>query len=117
MAFLTIAAVDYDVIGEGANRLQDIDVGNRNSRAFAGNLRVSVRAVKRQWEFALAPMAPAAVTTLRTNIALGAIVACSGTLLGGAVNCQVTITGEEFIQDGSNLASYQSLLRVHVEES
>jgi hypothetical protein len=115
MAFLTVAGITLEVQLAGAARLENIYVGSK-SRAFAGNLRSSIRAEKRAWQFTTPPMATADVATLRTAIANGAFVTVGGTLIGADTLCTVVIASEELLPTVSP-TTYQSVLALKIEEA
>lgn len=84
----------------GATEAEVIRVGEA-TRAFAGNLRSTVRSVRRSWHFTLAPMTDAALTTLRATCEAGAFVTCAGDALGGSYTCEVRITDAPYLEDGA----------------
>lgn len=113
-AFLTVAGIPLEVQLTGASRLENIYIGSK-SRAFAGNLRSSVRGEKAAWSFTLPPMTPAAIAALRAAIANGAFVTVGGILVGADTLCTVTLTGEEKLPT-VDTATYQAVLQLHIEE-
>jgi hypothetical protein len=114
MAFLTVAGIPLEVQVTGGKRAENFYVGAA-SRAFAGNMRSSVRAEKGAWTFITPPMTPAAVTALRAAIVNGAFVAVGGVLVGADKTCTVAITDEEFMPT-VDAATYQSILSLKVDE-
>jgi hypothetical protein len=82
MPFATIAGNTYAVQVAGAMEEGTEQIGQVR-RAFGGNYRRSVRAEKGVFHFTLAPILPAALATLKTNIALGVLVTCTGDFNGG----------------------------------
>lgn len=117
MAHLTIGALDVSVQESGAQRNENVDIGKRITRAFAGNARSSVRAFKKSWEFTTGPMSRAEVIALRALIDGGGFVNCTGEFLSGLiVSCSITINDEEYLLDATQPTSYQSVLRLRLEE-
>ena len=100
MAFLVIAGQTIDVLLDEASERAPERIGSV-TRAFDGGLLTQVRAEKRSGAFTTAPMTRAAYETLRTNTALGAIVACSGDALPAATNCLVEIGEAKYIEDAA----------------
>ena len=80
MAALTIGATGLECSDGGEG--EPIPIG-AESRAFAGNLRNTVRGQKRTFNFVTAPTTEATWDTLRAAIANRTQVTCSGTLLSG----------------------------------
>lgn len=99
MITVDIAGSSYEVIDEGAEQLEDIEIGIRK-RAFAGNMRSSVRVVKREWRFPLLPMTNAVLAVLKTAVERGKIVSCGSVLMGVTLNCTVKVGVAPFIYKG-----------------
>ena len=114
MAFLTVAGIALEVQLAGAGRPENLYIGSK-SRAFAGNLRSSIRAEKRAWSFTTPPMTTADVTTLRAAIANGAFVPVGGTLIGADTTGTVVIASEDYLPTVSP-TTYQSVLQLKIEE-
>jgi hypothetical protein len=93
MSFLTIAGTDI-LVADGSFKENALEQNGSMSRAYAGNLRSTVRWEKRSWQLNTLPMLSAAAATLKSAVALGVVVACSGTAIGSTMNCIVTI-GEQ----------------------
>lgn len=98
--FLTIAGTDYEVIDESAEEQEGRYIG-AVTQMFDGSAVSSIRARKRDWQLPLLPMDNTALATLRSAIALGAIVSCTGDFLPGTVSCTVKITRATFIHQGA----------------
>lgn len=113
MAFLIIAAVTVDVQTNGARELPPIEVG-RSRRAFAGNLRTTVRAIKRVWVFTTREMLDSEITTLRNAAPYGSFVACSGDALPAAATYEVTYKGGPFVETGNPY--YKRIQEIQVQE-
>lgn len=96
MPFLTIASVNVPVGVQGARETEPELIGS-DSRAFAGNLRTTVRAEKRGWEVTTTPITEAELTTLRAAIANGAHVSVTGDAIGATVTCRVRLTGASYV--------------------
>jgi hypothetical protein len=105
MAMLSIAAVAYDVLTDGAAQDEDERMG-QSVRAFDGTLRSTLRTPKRVWQFTLGPLTETEYQTLRTNVGAGLQVACAGDALGVIVTCEVTITGAPYLQDASQTSDF-----------
>lgn len=89
MPALVIAGITVPVLDGGASE-QVVRIGTQQ-RAYAGNLLTAIRAEKREWAIASTLVTQAEANTLRAAVALGAHVACSGDMLGGAVTCSVEV--------------------------
>lgn len=100
MAFLTLGATEVWVDTRGATEPEVIRVGE-STRAFAGNLRSTVRAVKRNWRFTGAPMSESAFAALRATFEAGDFVTCFGDALGGTYECEVRVTDAGYVEDGT----------------
>jgi hypothetical protein len=103
MAFLTIGGTTYQVLDDGASENPLAHVIGHEDRAFAGNLRSTVRGEKREWgPFRLLDsggdfMTEAEYQTLRSATAAGVFLTCSGDALNGAsVSCRVRITAAAY---------------------
>lgn len=89
---ITIAGTTIDLQegGEG----EPISIGEQ-SRAFAGNLRSSVRGEKRTFSGVSAPTLEATWDTLRAAVAQGAQIAVSGpTLSGDSITASVKMSAK-----------------------
>lgn len=113
MAFLTIAAVNVDVLTSGARELPPAEVG-KAKRAFAGNLRTSMRSIKRVWSFSTADMTDAQITTLRNAAPHGSFVTCSGDSLPASATYEVTYPGGTFVESGNPY--YKRSIEIRVQE-
>lgn len=93
--FLSVAGITVHTARTQA--VETIDRIGSSSRAYAGNLRSTVRAEKRTWKITTTPMLTADSTTLRAAVALAAQVTCSGNMLGGSVTCEVEVVDGQYI--------------------
>jgi hypothetical protein len=94
MAVLVSAGITVPVIAPGATK--DIVRLGTSSRAYAGNLRSSVRAEKREWEVLTSMLTQAEAVTLEAAVASAAQVSCSGDLLGATITCEVTVGKQQY---------------------
>lgn len=115
MGFLTVAGIPLDVQTTGAMQREPTRIG-ASTRAFSGALRSSVRAEKREWAFTLAPLPVASANALRSAVANGALVACSGDALGATITCEVTVTSDEPVPDGAQAVGFQRILTLRLLE-
>lgn len=100
MPFLTIAAVTYPVLTDGASESEPAFGGLLYETAWDGTAQVTSAPERRARQFTLAPMTEIQEQTLRNNINAG-IVVVGGDAMGGAPkNCVVRITGSDYIDDG-----------------
>lgn len=113
MAFLTIAGVNVDVLTTGAHELPPVEIG-KSKRAFAGNLRTSMRSIKRLWSFTTRDMTDAEITTLRTAAPHGNFVTCSGDALPASALYEVTYPGGPFVETGNPY--YKRSIEIRVQE-
>ena len=90
MAFLVVGGVTVHVATSGATKKAIERIGS-STRAFAGNLRTTVRAEKRAWQFTTHWLTNTDAAALETAVALGAHVVCSGDALGGSITCEGTL--------------------------
>jgi hypothetical protein len=97
MAFLTIAGVTVPVSISGAAEKQKETVGS-DSRAYAGNLRSTVRAEKRNWQFTTKTLSTVDDAALVAAVAGGVFVTCAGDALGVSVTCRVTVTDGPYVK-------------------
>jgi hypothetical protein len=88
--FLTIATIPV-LVAECSFKENPLEQNGSASRAYAGNLRSTIRWEKRSWQVTTLPMLTADANTLKAAIALGAVVACAGNALGSTINCIVTV--------------------------
>ena len=95
MSFLVIAGTTVKVARTSA--AETIERIGTSSRAYAGNLRSTVRSEKRTWKVTTTPMIAADAATLRAAIALAAQVTCTGNMLGGSVTCEVEMTDGPYV--------------------
>lgn len=101
MPFLTVAGVTVPVFVENEAEMKEEIVGD-SGRAFAGNLRGTVRARKRIWgPIVTKPMPRADADTLYTTLKGAPPLACAGDLLGGAVSCWVMAIGRRSVTSGA----------------
>lgn len=99
MAFLTIAGITYEVLTRGADEQRRVTVGSRK-RAFAGNLRSTIKAVKREWRLTVGPLTQSGLSQLRSLVAGSTVQAIGGDLVQGvSTNCIVQITGHDFVNE------------------
>jgi hypothetical protein len=114
MAFLTIAGKNYIVAYGNANEDAPTFIGAL-SRAFAGNLRRTVRAAKRQWSFTLGPMHYYEYNALRTDVVSAANVTVTGDALESInYTCAVILGEAGYIPDDP---LYRRMVRVTVIEA
>lgn len=106
----------YEVIDEGAEQLEDIEIGQRR-RAFAGNMRSSVSATKREWKFPLLPnMTTAQLEDLRATVAHGRQVMCGDAvndLMGIQLLCTVKLSAAPYVYRG---VTYERGVTVTISE-
>lgn len=88
MAFLVIAGITVPVSGVVTKAREQ---GGLTSRAFAGNLRSTVRWSKRTWVATTKILPEIDALALEAAIADGEFVTCSGDYLGGDVTALVTL--------------------------
>lgn len=95
MSFVVVAALVVPVMeGQAVERV--VRIGSSN-RAYAGNLRSTVRAEKREWQITTGLLTITEANTLKAAVALAAQVACSGDALGGSVTCEVEVGDGAYI--------------------
>lgn len=100
MAFLTIAGQTILVDARSTGELAPTEIGAM-ARAYSGNLRTSIRATKRAWQFQTVEWAQSNIDTFKANCLNGAIVACNGDFNNNvAVNCKVTFLGTAYVPGG-----------------
>lgn len=92
-AFLTIGAITV-LVADGTFKENPLEQNGSMSRAYAGNLRSTVRWEKRSWQVTTLPMLVASANTLKAAVALGTAVSCAGNALGATISCIVTL-GEQ----------------------
>lgn len=83
MSFLTLAGVTVPTSVSGVQEGAIEQIGSE-SRAYAGNLRSTVRGQKRNWSVTTRPLTSTEESNIRSAIATGAFVTMSGDLIGGA---------------------------------
>lgn len=83
MSFLTLGGVAVPVSPNGAQEGAIEQIGSE-SRAYAGNLRSTVRDEKRNWSFTTRSLSSSEESNIRAAIANGAFITMSGDILGGA---------------------------------
>lgn len=115
MPFLTIGTyTDVPIAIDGARQVESELVGEIE-RAFAGNLRSTVRAAKRVWEVTTGALSLTEANQLRSQASFTAAVNCSGDLMTGAtVSCFVTITESEYIPD--SLTTQRQIMQLRIQE-
>jgi hypothetical protein len=113
VAFLILGGVSVDALTSGAREGQPIEIG-RSRRAFAGNLRSSLRSIKRMWSFVTRDMTDAEITTLMTAAPHGAFVTCSGDALPGSAQYDVTYPGGTFEEAGNPY--YKRSIEIRVQQ-
>jgi hypothetical protein len=92
MPYLSVAGIVISVALDGAGEKVPEYIGS-DSRTYAGGLRSTERAQKRNWAFTTKGLLIANAEAIRTACSHGAIVACVGDLLGDGVStyqCRVT---------------------------
>lgn len=89
MAFLTIAGTTIPVSTGGAVAKAIERVGS-STRAFAGNLRSTVRAEKRAWQFTTRWLTQGDAAIIEALYNNGEFVTCAGDALGATYTCEVT---------------------------
>jgi hypothetical protein len=89
MAFLVVASIVVPVMEDTAVE-RIVRIGSSN-RAFAGGLRSTVRAEKREWTVSTGLLTNTETTTLKAAVDLAEQVTCSGDCLGGSVTCEVEV--------------------------
>lgn len=91
-----MAGLVLKAVSRGATREESEAIGEA-TRAFAGNLRSSVRAEKRRWTVQVYVPTEAEFATLLAATANRAFVTCTGTLLQNAsITCMVTVGRTDF---------------------
>jgi hypothetical protein len=85
MAFLMVAGLVVSVAEGGASKLPPETVGS-SGRAFAGNLRSTVRAEKRGWQVRTGLLTLAEASAIEDAVALRVQIACAGDLLRASAN-------------------------------
>lgn len=109
MAFLVVSGITVPAL-EGSATERIVRIGS-SFRAFAGNLRSTVRAEKREWQITTYPMSNTASATLKAAVDLAEQVTCSGDMLGGSVTCEVEV-GDSAYPTLANDAT--GVMRTHV---
>ena len=93
MAFLVIDGITIPVSPTGGSTKTPTTIGS-DSRAYAGNLRSTVRATKRSWQFTTKGLPEATALAIENAVNGGDFVDCSGDAFGGfTISCRVT-TGD-----------------------
>lgn len=99
MAFLTIDGDTYEIAVDGASENAPEEVGN-DHRAFSGNMRSSIRGIRRKWSFKTIPMVESQAQALKDKIYSG-FQECSGDALDGqAVLCSIKMSESPYLQEG-----------------
>lgn len=111
MAFLTLAGVNVDAVTSGVRELPPVEIG-KSRRAFAGNLRTSMRGIKRVWSYTTRDMTDAEIVTLRTAAPHGSFVTCSGDSLPASATYEVTYKGGPFVETGNPYYKRQQEIQV-----
>lgn len=101
MSFLVVGGVTVPV-READTSYQEI--GERE-RAFDGTMRSTIRARKRVWTVHTVPSA--GIPAIYTALIAAPPVSCSGTLLGGAVNCYPEVSSRAPLKAANGV--YESL--------
>lgn len=97
MAFLIIAGIVVPIADSSEPEPELVGV---DSRTYGGGMRTTVASAKRQWSFTTKSLLITASEQLRSAVALGALVLCSGDgILDGvtAVSCRVLITETKYV--------------------
>lgn len=100
MPFLTIAAVTYPVLTDGASEGEPAFGGLLVEFAWDGTGQISSSPERRARQFTLGPMTEIQEQTLRNNVSAGAV-SVGGDALGGVPkNCVVRVTNSDYVDDG-----------------
>jgi hypothetical protein len=95
MPALTLNSVDTDNVG-AASEATPINIGEQ-SRAYAGNLRNSIRGQKRAWTVQISHIETADKETILAAIADEAPIVASGDILGGSFTVSVKDNGSQMV--------------------
>lgn len=99
MAFLSIAGKVYPVTHGNASEDAPTFIG-AIKRAWSGNLRRTVRVVKRQWSFVLGPVYQYEYDLLRADVATAANVTVTGdAVMNANVTAAVILGAAPFIPE------------------
>lgn len=92
MPFLTLPTVgDVPVdLNAGSARLEKEEVGERR-RAYDGTMHSTIRAFKRRWQVRLSDVPRTTGDSILSVLEGQPPLACSGDLLGGAVDCHAEL--------------------------
>lgn len=107
MAFLHIDGVG-DIEVQTTNPSVEYEEIGSTRRAYSGNLRSSIKAVRRKWSFTSAPVSQTTYENLYNATKLGQNVVCSGDALNASITCQVKVTAD-YIPNGLNFSMIMAL--------
>lgn len=96
MAYLNIAGISTIPVVKGEGVGEEPERGGADVRAFAGNLRSTVRWEKRQWTVTTVALSAAAAAALRAAIVARPVNVSGDITAGATVPCIVTETGGPF---------------------
>lgn len=118
MPFLSIAGTAVPVTSDGGAENEPLRIGE-STRAFAGNLRSTVRAEKRSWSFKTVPLSFAAAATIKSALANAAQVTVSGDFNNNvAVTCEGTVSVAYFpASSGVDALMYMCVLTITLTEA
>lgn len=91
MAFLVVAGVTVPVAAEESAATEEVEFIGDRDRMFNGRYREVGDGYKRKWPLATPPLTPAEYAAVRAALLGAPPLACSGDLLGGAVNCHAEL--------------------------
>lgn len=86
------------------------------SRAWAGNMRSTIRTEKRAWEVTTKLLAEATAAGIETLVEKNKFVSCSGDALGGTITCMVTVGESELEYVRAEATRYRRRLVLTVRE-
>ncbi len=112
MAYLQVAGITVSIGRGGQSRQTRLSIGAR-SRAFAGNLRSSVRATKREWSFQTNPLT---VATYDTLVAAIGVVTVAGDAIGSTITADVEITDATDIEDDADALTFKRVATLQIRE-
>jgi hypothetical protein len=90
MSALIVAGITVPVARTGVVKRAPDRIGSA-SRAYAGNLRTTYRAEKRNWTIPTQLLTDTDALALEAAVALGVAVTCSGAILGGSISCEIEV--------------------------
>jgi hypothetical protein len=119
MAFLQIATmpVDVQVTGADERTRQDRRASTEGTPVYGGGIRRQGLARKREWTFALAPLARSDYDALITLAYGAAYRHCTGDALpAGGVDCVVTIEQAAYVPDESDALDFKMIAQITLRE-